>query len=121
MHGGLQPVDVWTQVPVANRTVEVNTKTGFSLTAGSYSVRASSVQTGTVQLAGVTSNTSTISSVTVTRTTLRQQGQTGDSANNTATDQYLLKSVLTNGTTVTVTKTTSTNNAGTTYDVCELY
>ena len=34
------PLAVWVGVPVANRLVEVNTKTGFSLTAGSYSVNA---------------------------------------------------------------------------------
>jgi hypothetical protein len=84
----LNPSQVWSQVPVASRTVTVTTnndktgytatvsdKTGFSLTAGSYSVRASSTQYGSVsQASGSTSSSASISSVTVTRAALENLG-----------------------------------------------
>jgi len=97
---------VWTQVPVASRLVEVNTKTGFSLTAGSYSVRASSTQFGSVTLAGVASNTATITSVTTTRAILDHGGI---EAGTTAIDRALIRTTLTNATTVTATKATATD------------
>jgi hypothetical protein len=60
------PIDFWALVPVANRLVEVNTKTGFGLTAGSYSVRKSSFQRGTITVTSPsTTGTSTISAVTL--------------------------------------------------------
>jgi len=60
----ISPNQLWTQVPVANRLVEVNTKTGYSLTAGSYSVRASSVQRGLAAGAGGAVNVA-VSAVTL--------------------------------------------------------
>ena len=62
----LNPSQIWSQVPVANRLIEVNTKTGFSLTAGSYSVRASSIQRGTLRGQNANEN-ATISAVTLVR------------------------------------------------------
>ena len=76
----LNPSQIWSQLPVASRTVEVNTKTGFSLTAGSYSVRASSTQRGNgTNAAGVTT-ANTVSSVTTTRASVYSCGN--DSAGN---------------------------------------
>ena len=49
-------------------TVAVNNdKTGYSLTAGSYSIRASSVQRGTISIASATSATASLSAVTMAR------------------------------------------------------
>jgi hypothetical protein len=75
----LNPSQIWSQVPVANRLIEVNTKTGFSLTAGSYSVRASSNQRVFWQDSSVTVDTA-ISSVTLTRAKEIHNGQNSDNA-----------------------------------------
>jgi hypothetical protein len=98
----LTALAVWTQVPVALRTVEVNTKTGFSLTAGSYSVRASSTQRGTVSLTS-TSATATISSVTTTRANESYTGDTnGTGASSGADNRYFsVRIILTAATTIT--------------------
>lgn len=108
---------VWQQIPVANRTVEVNTKTGFSLTAGSYSVRASSTASGQISLAGVTSATATISSVTTTRAVVHYLGQQTD------TDSYRHSSnlTLTNATTVTASRADNVSNVYTNWNVLELF
>lgn len=102
---------VWTQIPVANRTVEVNTKTGFSLTAGSYSVRASSTQYGNMTLASNTdvTKTATISSVTATRASLFNGGFDTDEATD-QNDAVFTRITLTNATTVTATRATSTSS-----------
>lgn len=120
-HGGLQAIEVWTQVPVASRTVEVNTKTGFSLTAGSYSVRASSNQRGTISLtAGLTTAPATISSVTTTRAQCLPAGTAFD--NVSTSDQYKLATiVLTNATTVTATRITAGDILTCGYEVQELF
>ena len=69
MPRNISPLDVWQRVPVGSRLIEVNTKTGFSLTAGSYSIRASSNAQGRMQINAGTSYTDTaVSSVTLTRT-----------------------------------------------------
>ena len=47
MRAYFNPITVWSQTLVADRTVEVNTKAGFSLTAGSYVVTGA-VQAGTI-------------------------------------------------------------------------
>ena len=80
MKSGISANQLWTQQPVANRLVEVNTKTGFtaavsdktgfSLTAGSYSVLESATQRGTVSLVDGTTDmtaTATIASVSLTQ------------------------------------------------------
>ena len=81
-------------------------KTGYSLTAGSYSVRASSTQRGTITVT-TTSNTASISSVTVTRA---EEGFLGaivdaDAGGGTADilEESLVRIDLTNATTVTAT------------------
>ena len=116
--GGLTAVAVWTQVPVANRLVEVNTKTGFSLTAGSYSVRASSTQYGTTGAVTAASNTITISSVTTTRAVVNDNGYraTADTLSEHATNV-----TLTNATTVTVVKGGATGNIIATVVVAEYF
>lgn len=61
----------WKLVALANRTVTVTTnndKTGYSLTAGSYSIRASSTQRQVTSAASVNADV-TFSSVTTTRAT----------------------------------------------------
>lgn len=59
---------VWNSVAVANRTVEVNTKTGFSLTAGSYLQHATNNQRGVTSNSGsATTTNATISAVTLAR------------------------------------------------------
>ena len=70
---GASVVQVW-NYPVALRLVEVNTKTGFSLTAGSYSVRASSMQAGVITYASAGSATAAVSAVTLTRATIEFGG-----------------------------------------------
>ena len=114
---GSSALQVWTQVPVANRTVEVNTKTGFSLTAGSYAVLASSTQHGQVSSAA-TSATATISSVTTTRATEQKNGNRTNDTSIVESDTNL---TLTNGTTITVGKTNSTGNPVTQFSVTELF
>ena len=68
MKSGVSAHQLWTQTPVANRTITVSDKTGYALTAGSYSVRASNCQRGLGYLTSVASVAFTISSVTMTRT-----------------------------------------------------
>ena len=117
---GFNPLAVWAQVPVANRLVEVNTKTGFSLTAGSYSVRASSTQTAEVGLNGATSTTSAISSVTTTRACLTFSGCASDTES-VVNDQMHTRVLLTNATTVTIAKGTATSNSSTNFQVMEFF
>ena len=109
---------VWNLVVVASRTVEVNTKTGFSLTAGSYQVRASSTQRGTITGSG-TSTTGAVSSVTTTRAFEVRNGNTS-----TIVDGNLAEGItrltLTNATTVTAAKNTGTVTASTDFAVEEL-
>lgn len=118
MRSFFNPNVVWSQTLVADRTVEVNTKTGFSLTAGSYSVLASSTQTGSLALASVTSNTATISSVTTTRACLTP----GQSETDAVTfPSAILRWVLTNATTVTVSRANGTGTPTVQYTVVELF
>jgi hypothetical protein len=73
----------------------VGDKTGYSLTAGSYSVRASSTQRGTVAIVS-TSATAGISSVTTTRALLSHMyGESGNADNKAG------RLALTNATTIT--------------------
>lgn len=104
--GAISPYMFWSQVPLANRTVTITTnndKTGYSLTAGSYSVRASSTQRGLIleTAGGVGFNTATISPVTTTRAM-----ETHNGAHVTATLTYsgFGRIDLTNSTTVTLTR-----------------
>ena len=130
MKSGISANQLWTQQPVANRLVEVNTKTGFtaavsdktgfSLTAASYVVRASSTQTASVGTAANTSVTSTISSVTTTRALACWQGT---SATDTGGDEtaYLHRVVLAGATSVNIIKGVTANNTPTvTFNVIEI-
>jgi hypothetical protein len=64
----LNPMQVWSQVPLANRTITVSDKTGFSLTAGSYAIHASNNQRGIINISDTISfNTAAISAVTLAR------------------------------------------------------
>lgn len=91
----------------------ITDKAGFTLTAGSYSIRPSSTQRGTQSVASGT-GALTISSVTTTRA---QEDYAGDTANTSAsTDrQWACYCQLTAATTVTFTRfsaSASTNTAG---------
>lgn len=136
------PLAVWQHIPVANRTVgaaasvtgavgsvtgavgsvtTVNDKTGYSLTAGSYVVRASSTQTANIVIANpAVTATATISSVTVTRAIAAFDGQQSP---NTALPQCLTRITLTNATTVTasVATTPATSDIQTGMSVLELF
>ena len=114
----LNPSQIWSQLPVASRTVEVNTKTGFSLTAGSYSVRASSTQTGLLSLNGVSSNTLGISSVTKTRSVI---GWMGVNCNTAPANQILTYIDFTSAVLLTAYKGDATGNANTAWSVLELF
>lgn len=108
---------VWQQIPVANRTVEVNTKTGFGLVAGSYSVRGSSTQMGLVAVSAATSATLAISSVTVTRTTAWHTGSRVNTNLNDGTDSVVQ---LSSAVLVTVYKITAAGSVETGVSVVEL-
>jgi len=98
-----------------------NDKTGYSLTAGSYSVRASSSQRAAFTISDTTSSqTSAVSSVTTTRAFL---GWTGGSYNTTATDpqDYMGRITLTNATTVTGTRNDVSGNLVLSFELQELY
>lgn len=109
---------VWQQIPVANRTVEVNTKTGFSLTAGSYSIHATSNQRGTILVDAATSNTAAISSVTTTRSLAMWEG--AGPATDTFTGGFT-RITLTNATTVTATTRSAASDTTVAYQVEETY
>ena len=115
----LNAAQIWSQVPVANRLIEVNTKTGFSLTAGSYSVRASSTQRGSIAMNNTASNTATISSVTVTRATEDYNGNTINSSS--SQNEAFSTIALTAATTVTCTRNNGTNSAVPFYVVTEYF
>lgn len=114
----LNPSQVWTQYPVASRLVEVNTKTGFSLTAGSYAVLASSTQGGVINVGSAYSNTATISSVTTTRATVYYGGGTYAVA---AGNDGGSRITLTNATTVTANRGTNSGDQETGYRVNEFF
>lgn len=110
------PLAVWTLIPVANRLVEVNTKTGFSLTAGSYLTHVTNNQRGTVtHTNGVITNTASISSVTATRTSLTKSGNdsTADTAAASAVGAMMARFDLTSATVVTMTRGVGTGSAAT--------
>ena len=96
-------------------------KTGYSLTAGSYVVRASSTQYGSISIDSATSATATISSVTTTRAVLGAMGMTtSENAGNLSI--ALSRFTLTNATTVTGTKNTATGgNVVLPFNVLELF
>lgn len=93
-------------------TIAVNNdKTGYTLTAGSYSIRASSTQRGTATLGNNTVNTASISSVTSTRATEHKCGQ-----RHVGTDEGNCRMALTASTTLTFTSDLGTATDGDTVD-----
>ena len=114
----LNPSQVWSQVPVANRLIEVNTKTGFSLTAGSYTVRASSCQRALVASGGPLTTNTTVSSVTLTRAI---ENLNGSSTNNPDVSGALYNMRLTSTTNVQVEKGVNIGAGNQTFSVNELF
>ena len=120
MKSGVSAHQLWTQQPVASRLVEVNTKTGFSLTAGSYSVRASSTQRAIItQVNGESSITATVSSVTTTRAMVSNASEVGDQTGNSSA--VLIIAALTSATVVTSTRMNVTGSAKVSFDLQELF
>ena len=120
MKSGVSSNQLWTQQPVAARLVEVNTKTGFSLTAGSYEVRASSTQRAIItQVNTESSVTATVSSVTTTRAMLSNCSEVGDQTGNSSA--VLIIAALTSATVVTSTRMNVTGSAKVSFDLQELY
>lgn len=105
-------------------TVNVNTgeavakQYNASIVEFNNGVLNSAIQRGTTTLTGVTSNTSTVTSVSTTYAGTAFLGQT---SNDTGFDyiEALGASVLTNATTVTTTKNNGTNNITSSWDVFE--
>lgn len=95
-----------------------NDKTGYSLTAGSYVVRASSSQRGTIALAGVATNTAAVSSVTTTRAMLTNGS--GYTTSASATDVPVMLD-LTSATVVTATKGDAPDSSFGQYDLVEFF
>ena len=113
-------IEVWTAVAVASRTVEVNTKTGFSLTAGSYAIHATSNQRGTITLAGADgTEDATISSVTLTRSVCGFPGQTA--AADAGDTNYWCRMTLAAATTVTYSRSGTSQQMVGNYEVEETY
>jgi hypothetical protein len=109
----------WNDIAVANRTVEVNTKTGFSLTAGSYSVHASNNQRGTIVISSGTSNTAALSSVTTSRTMLHHAGQSYN--NTTGIDSSIGRLTLTSSILATATRDGASSTCTVEYTAEETY
>lgn len=111
---------VWNAVAVASRTVEVNTKTGFSLTAGSYSVRASSTQRGSATMGGTVGTADiTISSVTEARAVAVFAGFYTD--NTVALNSSFTACSLSAATTVTLIRSGTSNTVIGKAEVFELF
>lgn len=107
------------EIALVSGKVDVNDKTGFSLTAGSYVVRASSVSRGLISITVTegTTNTAGISSVTMTRAI---EGFTGfDTNTNTVVQATRIALTATN--TVTATRNAAANNAAASFTVFELF
>ena len=90
----------------------VNDKTGYSLTAGSYSIRASSVQRGSISVTSG-SNTASISSVTTTRAPETYSGAQYAAGISNDTGQSWNRIDLTDSTTVTATRNSGDTTAST--------
>lgn len=113
------PFSFWSVVPLASRTVTVSDKTGFSLTAGSYSPIRQIVPITISMGAGSTTSTATISPAltSVSKAVLCWYGSTG-SANAQYAQVYL---VITNTTTITWTRSQGTDAGTVTCAVLEFY
>ena len=78
-----------------------------------------SVQRGTITLPGVSSNTATITSVDTNKSMLNFLGVTESTS--LTTNNALVRIALTNATTVTATRSTSTGTSIVSYEVIEFY
>jgi hypothetical protein len=78
-----------------------------------------SVQRGTIVLTGVATNTATITSVSTADSMIKWLGESSSDAGVNTTERSLVSVTLTNGTTVTATRTSATSNATVSYEVIE--
>ena len=76
------------------------------------------VQRGTIVLTGVSTNTATITEVDTAKSILRMNGNL---ANANAPDRSQVRLTLTNGTTITATRSSSTNDTTVAYEITEFY
>lgn len=95
--------------------------TSRTLTAGSYSVRASSMQRGTIALNNVASNTAAVSSVTTTRAQLASLGHMQET--DTQIGLNMTRIELTSAVLVTAVRTGTSSSAIVTkgYELMELF
>lgn len=84
---------------------------------GGGGVRIKSIQRGTLVLAGVTTNTATITAVDPTNTMLRFLGQTQGGGNSGCSARI----ALTNGTTITGTRADATSTTTVSFEVIEFF
>jgi hypothetical protein len=91
----------------------------MTLATALFGVGVKSVQAGTIALSGVTSNTATISSVNTNKSVVLYGGIT--TTDTTGTLPPLAYLTLTNATTVTATRATSSNTTTVSYTVLEFY
>ncbi len=111
MHGGLQAISVWTQVPVASRTI--------TLPAGSYAIHVTSNQRGNINVAGASTVTAAVSSVTITRS---HMGYGGNDSTDNDVSKGSIRLSLTNATTVSADCAVATATASrVSYEVEETY
>ncbi len=113
------------QISLSSGAVTVGTnndKTGYSLTAGSYTVRASSSQRGTIAFAsGDASQTVTIASVTTTRASAAGSGRGPALAAETDGNRYLMTFQITGATAVTLARGNTGTTATGAAEVWELF
>jgi hypothetical protein len=108
----ISPNQLWTQQPVGSRLVEVNTKTGFSLTAGSYSVLESAT-VAIVDGSTSTTATATIASVSLTQSKEGYLGYAYGNATNVPDGETLARIAITGTTTLTMTRGRAEDPLGT--------
>lgn len=98
----LNPAQIWSQMPLANRTSTV----------------IKSIQYGTITLAGVASNTATITTVSTTKSVLHFLGNT---ATSTSGETFMTKLSLTNATTITADRTNASATSVIGFCIAEYY
>ena len=91
----------------------------MTLATALFGAGVKSVQTGTILMIGVTSNTATISSVNTAKSVVLFGGWTTDNTSGTLTFAPYL--TLTNATTVTATRSNTSNTTTVSYTVLEFY
>ena len=91
----------------------------MTLATALFGAGVKSVQTGTILMSGVTSNTATISSVNTAKSVVLFGGWTTDNTSGSLLFAPYL--TLTNATTVTATRSTISNTTTVSYTVLEFY